>query len=197
VELRWTTTDFISLTSPSATASGFGDNWFGPQVRLYRQTPHVPSIAVGYAAKFHSASAAKGLGSGRTDHQLQLLVSKDLFSIHFDFNASTFWIGRPGGVGYDRNAQFNLAFGHALYRTLQVQGEFYGNTRLNASTAGYASGLAALVWMVTPRLELDAGLDTGMSHSAPRRRVFVGFTYSIANLYQAARGHGAAAARKN
>lgn len=184
VELRWTTTSFLSQTSPGGTQSGFGDNWIGPQVRIYRQTTRVPSIAFSYAAKIPSASSAKGLGSGRVDHQLTLLLSKDLLGVHFDFNASAFFIGRPGAAGFDRTAQFNLAFGHALYKTLQIQGELYGDTRLNPLTPGFASGLAALVWNLTPRLEIDSGLDTGMTSGAPRRRIFAGFTYSIANLYR-------------
>ena len=184
IELRWTTTTFLSQTDPTSTQSGFGDNWIGPQILIYRQTRRVPSIAASYAVKIPSASLMKGLGSGRVDHQLTLLVSKDVLGIHFDFNASAFLVGRQGTTGLDHNAQFNLAFSHTLYKTLQVQGEFYGNTQLNPATPGFSSGLAALVWLITPRLEIDAGLDTGMSHFAPRRRIFAGFTYSFANLYR-------------
>ncbi len=196
VELRWTTTSFLSQSDPSGTQRGFGDNWIGPQIRFVHQSAHVPTIAASYAVKIPSASAAKGLGSGRVDQQFTVLMSKDVFGVHIDANASMFLIGRPGSTGFDRNGQFNLAFGHAIYKTLQVQGELYGNTQLNATTPGFASGLAALVWFVTPRLEVDAGLDTGMTQFAPRRRIFVGFTYSIANLYRAIKGHGSGGAPK-
>ncbi len=184
VELRWTTTSYLKQTDSTGTQSGFGDNWIGPQIVFYKQTRAVPSIAASYAVKIPSASFARGLGSGRVDHQFTLLVSKDLYGFHFDFNASAFLVGRPGAPGFDQNAQFNLAFAHSLYKTLQLQGEFYGNTTLNPLTPGFASGLSAIVWSVTPRLEIDAGLDTGMTHFAPRRRIFAGFTYSIANLYR-------------
>jgi hypothetical protein len=196
VELRWTTTSFLSQTDSSGTQRGFGDNWIGPQIRFVHQSAHVPAIAVSYAVKIPSASAAKGLGSGSVDHQFTLLASKDILGFHFDFNASAFLIGRPGASGFDSNGQFNLAFSHTLYKTLQVQGELYGNTQLNAATPGFASGLAALVWFVTPRLEIDAGMDTGMTQFAPRRRIFAGFTYSIANLYRAAKRHEPSGAHK-
>jgi hypothetical protein len=188
VELRWTTTSFLAQTTEAlGTQRGFGDNWLGPQLRFYRQTTHVPSMAVGFAVKIPSASSVKGLGSGRVDYQLTLLASKDLLGVHFDFNVSQFWIGRPTASGFDTVQQMNLAFGQRIYRNLQFQGEFYGNTTLNSPTPAFSSGLAALVWNVTKRLEIDAGMDTGMTHDAPRRRIFVGFTYSIANLYEAAR----------
>ena len=184
VELRWTTTGFLSQTDALGTQSGFGDNWFGPQVRLYKQTRRVPSIAVSYAVKVPSASAARGLGSGKVDHQLTLLFSKDLFGVHFDLNASEFFVGRTRTTGFDRASQFNVAFGHVLYKNLQIQGEFYGDTRLNNSTPGFISGLSALAWNITPRLEIDGGVDTGITAAAPRLRIFAGFTYAIANLYR-------------
>lgn len=184
VELRWTTTSFLSQTDSLGTQSGFGDNWFGPQVRIYKQTRRVPSIAVSYAVKVPSASAARGLGSGRVDHEVTLLFSKDVLGVHFDLNASEFFVGRVGTTGFDHTSQFNVAFGHALYKNLQIQGEFYGNTRVNNATPGFVSGLSALVWNITPRLEIDGGIDSGMTYGAPRLRIFAGFTYAIANLYR-------------
>jgi hypothetical protein len=197
VEIRWTTTSFLSQTDSSGTQRGFGDNWIGPQVRFVHQSAHVPTIAASYAVKIPSASTAKALGSGRVDHQFTLLASKDApLGVHIDANASLFLIGRADASGFDENAQFNFAFSHTLYKTLQVQGELYGNTQLNAETPGYASGLAALVWFVTPRLEIDAGMDTGMTQFAPRRRIFAGFTYSIGNFYRLVKGNAAAAPQK-
>lgn len=191
VELRWTTTSFLSQVDDGGFERGFGDNWLGAQWRLYKQTPRVPSLAVGYAAKIPTASAAKGLGTGEVDHALTFLASKDFRGRHFDFNVTRFWIGRQNASGFDTNEQLNLTFAQTLYRNLQFQGEFYGDTRLNAANPSFASGLGALVWLVTKRLEVDAGLDTGITQLAPRRRVFVGFTYSIANLYRVAgKSHG-------
>ena len=55
VELRWNTTSFASQTDPSGTHGGFGDNWLGPQIRSYRQTKRVPTLALSYAIKIPSA----------------------------------------------------------------------------------------------------------------------------------------------
>ena len=57
VELRWTTTSFLLQTDAVATHRGFGDNWIGPQVRVYRQTKRVPSLAFSYAAKIPSTTS--------------------------------------------------------------------------------------------------------------------------------------------
>ncbi len=181
-ELRWNTTSFLSQTDASGTHRTFGDNWVGPQVRFYKQTRRVPSLAFAYAVKIPSASTEDGLGSGSVDHQLTFLASKDVAKIHFDFNASQFWIG--GGNGFDRNQEYNLAFSRAIRGPLQFTGEFYGETRLNAATPGFASSLWALTYTVTPRLVIDGGFEAGLTSGGPHRHLFFGVTYAIARLYR-------------
>lgn len=183
VELRWTTTSFISQTDPSGTNRSFGDNWLGPQVRLYRQTKRIPTLSISYAVKIPSASTEGGLGSGFVDHQFTVLVSKDIAKIHFDFNATEFWIGRPGG--FDKNQQLNLAFSRTIHGPLQFTGEFWGQTRLNPVTPGFASSLWALSYTVVPRLVIDGGFEAGLTSGGPHRHAFFGATYSISNLYRA------------
>jgi hypothetical protein len=185
IELRWTTTSFISQTDTSGTQSGFGDNWLGPQIRFYRQTTHIPALAFSYAAKFLSASPQKGLGSGRVDHGFTFLASKDLLGTHFDGNATYFMIGRTNSSGFDHYFQMNISFSRTLRGPLGITGELYGNTRLNAATPGFVSTLWALTVQVSPRLVLDGGIDAGLTAGAPHKRVFVGVTYSIADLYSA------------
>jgi len=136
-----------------------------------------------YAVKIPSASTAAGLGTGRVDHQLTFLAGKDLMHFHLDFNASQFLIGRPNASGFDRNQQLNLAFSHFIYRSLQFTGEFYGQTELNQTSPAFASTLWALTYTVFPRLVIDGGFESGLTSGAPRLHVFVGATYSIANLY--------------
>ena len=188
IELRWNTTSVLVENSQAGGQTGIGDNWFGPQIRFYRQTKHAPTLAFSYAVKAPTASTAKGLGSGRVDHSFTLLVSKDIKKIHFDFNATSFWIGKPVGSGFDQNFQMNLAFSRTIKGRLAVTGELYGNTELNSATPGFASTLWALTFAVTPRLVIDAGVDTGLTHGAPQKRFFAGVTYSIANLYEAVKG---------
>jgi len=184
LELRWSTGSFLNQSDPNNSQSGIGDNWLGFQYRVRRQSQHVPTLAFGYALKFPSASVSKGLGSGRYDHQLVFLSSKDIKGIHFDFNTSVFLVGRPNGSGVDQNVQSNLAFSRPIYKSLGFTGEFYGSTKLGDQAPAYASGLWALTYTASPRLVIDAGMDHAITSGAPDiRRVFVGFTYSIADVY--------------
>jgi hypothetical protein len=183
VELRWTTTSFLSQTEAGVTHSGFGDNWIGPQVRIYKQTRRWPTLAFSYAAKIPSASTEDGLGTGRVDHSLGFLASKDIAGFHFDFNATHFWTGRESAAGFDRNDQLNLAFSRTIHGGLGFTGEFYGDTQLNRTTPSFVSSLWALTYTVNPRLVIDGGFEGGLTSGGPHRHVFAGFTYSIGNLY--------------
>jgi len=190
VELRWTTTTLLWENNEGGGQIGTGDNWFGPQIRFYRQTTHIPSLAIAYAVKAPTASAAKGFGSGRVDHAITLLESKDLAGFHFDVNETYFLIGRQGAPGFDENVQMNLAFSHPLKGHLSITGEFYGDTKLNVSQPAFASTLWALTYGITPRLVIDGGIDEGLTHGANQKRFFAGVTYSIANLYSAIKRRG-------
>lgn len=186
LEIRWNTNTLLSQTISGVTETGFGDHSVGFQYRFAHQKKTTPSMAIAYALEFPTASVSKGLGTGKYDHQIQFLASKDVQKFHFDFNASYFFFGRPTSGGTDQNVELNLTFSHSLYKKLGVQGEFYGDFRFNNGAPGYADGLWALTYNVTPRLVLDSGIDHGFTSSAPfRKTYFVGVTYSILDVYKA------------
>jgi hypothetical protein len=183
LELRWNTTSYLWQTDAGGTQRGVGDNWLGPQIRIYKQTKRVPTLAFAYAAKIPSASSDNGLGSGQVDHAFTFLASKDIAHIHFDFNVTHFWLGRQGAPGFDQNDQLNLAFSHTIRGPLQFTGELYGNTESNQSTPGFASSLWALTYTVNPQLVIDGGFEAGLTSGGPHRHAFFGATYSIGNFY--------------
>jgi hypothetical protein len=183
IELRWTSTAFLSQTDATGTHRSFGDNWIGLQIRFYKQTKRAPSLAFAYAVKIPSASTEGGLGTGRVDHAFTFLASKDIAHFHFDFNLTRFLIGRENGLGFDQNNQLNLAFSRTLHGGLQFTGEFYGDTRLNPRTPSFVSSLWALTYTIIPRLVIDGGFEAGLTSGGPHRHAFAGVTYAIGNLY--------------
>src|SRR5215831_17449682 len=143
LEIRWDTDTLRRQTVGGVTQSGFGDNALGFQYRFHRQSKVAPSLSIAYSLEFPSASVEKGLGTGKYDHQIRFLASKDILGVHVDFNTAYFFFGRPSSGGTDQNAQMNLAFSHPIYQKLQFTGEFYGNMYFNNGTPASANGLWA------------------------------------------------------
>jgi hypothetical protein len=186
VELRWSTTSFLSQTDATGTHTTFGDNWLGTEIRFHRQTTQLPTMALSYAIKIPSAATEDGLGTGRVDHSFTFGASQTVAHFVFDFNFTQFLIGEPA-AGFDHNEQMTLAISHTIYKKVQFAGEFYGQTQLNRTTPGFASSLWALTYTFTPRLVVDGGFEAGLTSGGPHRHAFGGVTYSIANLYPGGR----------
>ena len=181
IDLRWTTTSFVSQVDPSGTSRTVGDNWFGAQMRFHKQVSVLPSMAIGYSLKVPTADVGSGIGSGYVDHSFTFGVSENVENFTFDLNVVQQLAGRRGG--FDRNQLFALAGSHPIWQRLQWAVELYGTTQLNSATPAFASSLGALTYSINPRLVLDGGYEAGITSGGPHRHVFFGATYSIANLY--------------
>jgi hypothetical protein len=183
LDLHWSSGDFVHLMNGDGNRTGYGDNWLGLKYRFLGQTKRRPSLGVFYQAKVPSASVALGLGSGQVDHSIAFLASKDVRKLHFDFNVIQLLAGRQTATGFDHNTGFALATWLPLTHRLSGVAEPYGYTSLNRSSPTFASATIGFNYKVHPRLYLDTGLDVGVTHDAPHKRVYVGVTYAIANLY--------------
>jgi hypothetical protein len=183
LDLHWSSSAFLHVMDGSGDRTGFGDSWLGLKYRFLKQTRERPSLGVFYTAKVPLAGAALGLGSGQLDHAISFLASKDVRRLHFDFNVIELLAGRTAASGIDRNTGFVLASWLTVTRRLGVVLEPYGYTALNQGNPAFTAVMLGFNYKVRPRLYLDAGLDVGVTAAAPRKRVFVGITYAIGNVY--------------
>jgi len=183
LDFHWSSADFLHIMDGSGDRSGFGDTWLGLRYRFLGQTKHRPSLGLFYTAKVPSASTVLGLGSGQVDHSIFFLASKDLHRLHFDFNLIELLAGRPAASGFDHDTGFALASWLPVTHRLSAVLEPYGYTALNQGSPAFASAMAGFNYKVRPRLYLDSGLDVGVTSGAPRKRVFVGVTYAVGNVY--------------
>lgn len=183
LDFHWSSAAFLHIMDSDGNRTGFGDTWLGLRYRFLKQTKHWPSLGLYYQAKVPSASVAKELGSGKVDYSLSFLASKDVRRFHFDFNAIQLLVRDPVGSGFDHDTGFALASWLTVTRRVNVVVEPYGYAALNQSSPAFASNMVGFNYKFQPRLYLDTGLDVGVTSKAPRKRVFVGVTYAIANVY--------------
>ena len=182
LDLHWFAGDYISLVDANGQHTGFGDNWFGVKYRFLPQGKRYPSFGLLYSLKAPTGEFALG-SSGKSDHSFAVLASKDLKPFHFDFNVIPQLVGRPAAAGFDHNVGLAWAVWLPVSKRWTLIAEPYGFTELNHATPGFASLMGGTSWQAHPRLYLDAGIDIGTTHLAPRKRVFGGFTFAASNLY--------------
>ena len=184
LDLHWASAAFLHVKDDASDRTGFGDSQLAVKYRLLAQRKLWPSVGTYYQAKAPTANRGLGVGSGKWDYALSLLLSKDVRFVHLDFNVSPAWVGREGDRGFDRNFAFALSGSAPIGHGFGIVAEGYGASSLNAATPAFSSTMLGLTYQASPRCVLDAGLDVGVTAGAPRKRAYVGATYAIGNAYR-------------
>jgi hypothetical protein len=162
--------------------TGIGDTRVGVQIVALKDTEAHPALAFAYYAKLPSASAAKGLGTGRVDHKIILLLSKKFGETDVDFNGAYLIVGREMEAGWVTGGQAALSISREFENNLGFQAELSGQSKDDVLAPGvYALG--ALTYKANRRLIFDAGMRFGLSEDAPRVGVFAGMTVGVADFY--------------
>jgi len=173
----------LSQSTGGVRTTGAGDTQLGVQGVLHHESKSNPGVALACYVKLPSASAEKGLGTGRVDYNFIALVSKNIRATTVDFNAGYLLAGRTTDAGHASSAQAALAASRGVTRRFGLQGELSGFTR-NDAQAGALFTLGVVTYQLNRRLVLDGGLRAGLTRDAPRVGAVAGLTLGVANLYR-------------
>ena len=179
LDLQWNFDNLLTFHDGKSTHYSTGDHWFGFRMNFHRQTARTPSLAFSYSAKAPAADTVWGFGSGYVDHSFAFLASKDIRKYHVDFNAVD--VAEGTAVAFEHSETFALACSRPLFGRVSGVAELYGGPLSGGD--GFGSAFAALTYQVNPRLVLDGGMDFGVTQYAPRKRLLIGMTYAIADIY--------------
>jgi hypothetical protein len=166
-------------SSDQPSAIGFGDTAVGVQWCYLRDSP-VGQAAVQLTVKLPTASASRGLGSGKADTTLMLILSRDLGAFHVDANLLETWLGLPpaAGGGTARQTAGTVSITRTLDEQWSLTGELY-SLEATPQNPFILSNLWAVAYKVSPSLVLDGGFDLGLSHGAQRVSLFAGLTLGV------------------
>ncbi len=164
--------------------TGFGDTRLGFQVVALKDTERHPALAFAYNVKIPTASKSKMLGTGRVDHRITALLSKQIGeNTDLDINVAYLNVGREDS---ERRADGGLAaisLSHEFENKFGFETELSGLSLDDVQPKGvYALG--ALTYKVNKRLRFDTGMRFGLSGEAPCVGFFAGFTVGVANLFK-------------
>jgi hypothetical protein len=155
----------------------------GVQTVLFPEKETRPGVAFAYYVKIPTASASRGLGTGRVDHNFIGLFSKTVKKTTVDFNAIYLLAGRTSNTGHDSSGQGAFAVSQSLTKRFGVQGEISGASR-NDQQAGAMYTLAVVTYQLNHRVVFDSGVRFGLTTGTPRAGAVAGITVGVANLYK-------------
>lgn len=171
------------INSDGFRMTSVGDTQIGIQGVAEHESASHPGIAFAYYIKLPTASSAKGLGTGRVDHNFIGFVSKKIGQTTLDFNAIYLLAGRPGKPGLASSGQAALAATYNVTQKFGLEAEVSGFSR-NDTQLGAVSGLGVITYQVNRRFILDAGLRTGLTRGSPRVGALAGFTVGVADFFK-------------
>jgi hypothetical protein len=167
------------LVAGRARSTGVGDTWVGAQAVAVAGAERHPAVGGAYFVKLPTASEREGLGTGRVDHRVVLLVSRQLGETDVDLNAAYLNVGREGSGRREAGGQVALAVSREPERRgVGVQGEL-ADESVEASEPRGAFAMGALLLRLSERTRLDAGARVGLTHASPRAEAFAGITTAL------------------
>ena len=156
--------------------NGFGNTALKIKYRLVDQKDWIPSLAASGTLIIPTASESKGLGSGKTDFNLNTIFTWNLSKrLQLYANLGYTFIGENKAnneFNYSAAAQLVLSDKWALV------GEIVGVNNFNGRKSDDPiSGLVGIQYMLSNNFVLDAGVEIGMNRAAPDFRLTTGLTF--------------------
>ena len=158
--------------------TGAGDARIGFQVVGLEDTKDHPALGLAYYAKIPTADEEKGLGTGRFDHKLVVLLSKKLGEADVDFNVAYLLVGKECESGWEHGGQGALSISRDFKNNLGFEAELSGQSHNDVQPRGLFA-LGALRYKAGRRLAFDAGARFGLNPEAPRFGLFAGLTVGV------------------
>ena len=172
-------TDQIGVRS-----TGIGDTRLGVQVVAAEESESHPALAFAYYIKLPTADETEELGTGRIDHRIVALISKQLGErTELDINLAYLNVGRADSDRRASGAQAAFSITQELNNDFSLIGELGGQTEDDVQPRG-AFALGAFRYEVNRRFSFDAGARFGLDREAPRVGFFAGFTVGVADLFR-------------
>ncbi len=152
------------------TASGLGDMWLAGHFTVIPERGLRPALVPYAKVKFGTASAAKGLGTGRNDYEVGLGLNSTIGANVFPFAHIGYrFVGSPPGQHLQNIATYDAGVSIAATVRNIITAMYAGNQSEQAGYAGSSDAILAWNYNVTTagsgfQVYLDKGLSSGSAN---------------------------------
>jgi hypothetical protein len=183
LEARIGSDGFLTQRDESGRSMGVGNTQIAAKVRLWVDSSGEPVLSILPTVNVPTASADKGLGSGRADYTLAALTGTDFGAHgHVDLN---YGIGAIGGEGDGpRFVQHlvSVSASVAVTENWNPYLEAFWFSRQDAFGTSVASIDGGAIYRIGARYAVDGGVQVGVTANAPRFAVFAGLSFVVGDL---------------
>ncbi len=170
--------------SGAGQSSGIGDVTVGLKWRLVDDNPLLGDFALLPAIKFANGSPANGTGSGTRDLGLTAISSYAIGVVAIDLNATYTRVGATSATAATDAALWTASFGFPIAGQLSWVAEFFGMPTIDGTGARSTGAfLTGPTWLVSPALNLDAGLITPFRGELPNA-LYAGIVWNMGSPFR-------------
>lgn len=188
LEARFGTDGLVSETDIDGRATGIGNLQLGAKLRLWADPGGVPVLSILPTVNIPTASAEKGLGSGEADYAIVLLTGTDIGGRgHVDVNYGIGAIGAGGGRPHFTQHLASVSASVSASSHWNPYAEGFWFSKQDADGGAMAALDAGAVYVVSPQLAIDGGVQVGISQAAPDVAFFAGLSIIVGDVLG---GHG-------
>lgn len=166
----------VVLVEPGRTAMGTGDVTLGATRYLLNEESHGFDLDLGATVKFGTASASKGLGTGKDDIALQASLGRSLGAASFTLTGGYTFVGKPEGQELRNSAFATFDASWKLARAISAGATYSYGAPSSAGSASSRDITYYLSYKFSRKSKLEFSVIDGHSTQSPDRGY--GLTYS-------------------
>jgi hypothetical protein len=188
LEVRVGGDGLLVRTEPDARASGFGNVQLGAKIRVWEEPGGIPVLSILPTVNLPTADAGRGLGSGDADYTIALLTGTDVGRRgHADLNYGIGSIGAGGGAPHFVQHTASMSASVTATPRWNPYAEAFVFSREEPRGRAAAAVDAGTIYVRSPKLAFDGGLQLGLTAAAPGFAAFAGVSLVVGDVRG---GHG-------
>ena len=159
----------VVILGPDEKASGIGDVTAGLTRYVLDQEDHGVDVDVGVIVKFPTASADKGLGTGKYDYSVQAAVAREWRGLDVTLTGGYTFVGKVEGQDYRNAFYWSLDAAYDFTKAWSIGATYSDGASIIPGTPASRDAQFYLTYKPTKRTKVEVYYLKGYTDQSPDR----------------------------
>jgi hypothetical protein len=159
----------IVVIGPDQKASGMGDVTGGITRYVLNEEDHYVDLDAGAVVKFATASADKGLGSGKYDYSLQASLGRSFAGLVTTLTGGYTFVGKPANQGFHNAFYGSFDLSYHLTKAISLGFTYSAGGTIIAGLPGTRDGQAYVTFKPIKGVKVEVYYMKGWTTQSPDR----------------------------